>query len=139
MTLLFGVLALQADDIKELKAKLAKAEAVEGFKNSIISSDWEKALSFCSERVKTAAAKFKTKQDFFKSCVLVQGFNKKMQSSTCVRIINANRVYSYIFRISSPNSNIEIEWRFDLKKKKEKWVVDFNPISIDEQIKNLLK
>lgn len=146
MTLLSLVSNLKAEDIQELKTKLAKAEAIEQFKNSIISSNWDKALNLCSKRIKAIAAKSETKKQFFSSYVFLKAFNKNMRlsSSRCITSRSIDSLfqkigfYRYTVYLSSSKSDITIEWQFKLILEKEKWVIDFNPIPIKEQINNLL-
>ncbi|HON92350.1 MAG TPA: hypothetical protein PLT20_08985 [Sedimentisphaerales bacterium] len=103
------------------------------FQEALRQSDWQKALSFCSPRVKadgitpeSAAASFKRFVPVEQIVALREfrpgGFGSRDESVTEI---------SMRVRIPLPGGQWSVDWPWTLVKVEQKWFVDFVPVALD--------
>ncbi|HNS23027.1 MAG TPA: hypothetical protein PKH24_21190 [Sedimentisphaerales bacterium] len=110
------------------------------FQEALGQSDWERALSYCSQRVKAEAARSDSTEAFFKRFVPVEqivalpgfrpgGFESRDGKVTrmCVRV-----------EIEVPGDRPFISWPWSLVRVGETWLVDFEPVPLDVSIRKEL-
>ena len=105
-----------------------EAEELMGqFQQALKDSDWNKALSLCSDNVKSYAAEFESQEIFFKTVVPVE----EIKALTEVLTFggrgqdNAREAYFCFVQISEPNTEPVINWQWSLLKNNSGWEIDF--------------
>jgi len=126
---------------------LAQAEGdpagvARAFQEALKTSDWEKALSCCSARVKAEEARSDSREAFFKRFVPVEqiaAFGGRRPGEFSSGSGHATRVSCRV-EIPVPGQQWSVGWPWTLVRVGQVWAVDFEPIALDTFIrKELLK
>jgi len=104
------------------------------FQQALKASDWEKALSCCSEKVKEKSKEYSSAGAFFNDVVPID--NIVSISEFNIGSVSKNRAGEYIsfssfLELSEPNS---IQWLWTVDKKDTGWIIDFNTAPLKSQI-----
>jgi hypothetical protein len=128
------------DEEKAAKRELAdQAKAVMlKFQQALKDSDWERALSLCSQKVKRKAKQSDSAEAFFKSVVPIQevisfsDFRVRGWSSGGGGIER----YHYYVGVRVPERDFADEWEWTIVRTRAGWFVDFKPYSLEVWMKH---
>jgi hypothetical protein len=114
------------------------AAVIEAFQQAISNSDWQKALSLCSEKVVKKAGQSDSLEAFFRSVVPI----KELLAETDIRVHGwsgdydeATR-YSFGVRVRFPEKDDGLEWEWSAVRSRGGWLIDFKPKTLDVQMKH---
>jgi hypothetical protein len=108
------------------------------FQQALKDSDWEKALSLCSEKVKRKAKQSDSAEVFFKSVVPIQevisfsDFRVRGWSSGGWGIER----YHYDVGVRVPERDFAGEWEWSVVRTPSGWFIDFKPYSLEVWMKH---
>ncbi len=155
-----AILTVLAINMKELDASTPKetrltiksndpnganedAEELMGeFQQALKDFDWNKALSLCSDKVKSYAANFESLEKFFNDVVPVEKIKelKEVQVSGYGGQVNMRGLYQCFIRLLEPDSLPAVKWEptiswvWYLQKNSSGWEIDFQQIPLNEWI-----
>jgi prepilin-type processing-associated H-X9-DG protein len=112
------------------------------FRKALAASDWDKASSYCSDRVKAAARKYESVEAFFRDIVPVEAVIGKpdMLRHPVKGGYNLWLGGLLFFRRSAPgDAEEELWWQFLIDKRDAAWVIDFETKSIRDRLEQRKK
>ncbi|MHC4356489.1 MAG: hypothetical protein ACYS0H_27615, partial [Planctomycetota bacterium] len=115
-----------------------KAEALmRSFQQAIKDADWDKALGFCSENVKSKASDYDSPETFFRDIVPTDEMVSltKFQASGGTTNRDGQRVKYFCFlQIPRAGSRREVGWGWTVENSNKGWAIDFKTTSLEKGI-----
>jgi hypothetical protein len=112
------------------------------FKTALSSGDWNEALRLSSERVRNAGKNSPSPEVFLKSVVPVKLIAEdKVVFFPTLCTVTSPGVFEVRFTLTvplQPASNLQVTWHAKVVHEGTEWRIDFEPLSIDEQLKKIL-
>lgn len=122
---------------RPLLPELPKAITIE-FQRALRQGNWKKALSFCSNKVKTKATEYESIETFFKDALPIEKVASLPEFQVSGRRTQNNKVVSYdcSIRLKYPNSKYPLHWNLSVRRKDSNWVVEFPTKPLDIWLKH---
>ncbi|MHC4623690.1 MAG: hypothetical protein ACYS4W_07285 [Planctomycetota bacterium] len=111
---------------------------IEAFQEAISNSDWDKAVSLCSEKVSNKAKESDSLEVFFNSVVPIKGLLSETDVRVRGRGSRDNQVtrYSFDVPVRFPEKDDGLDWEWSVVKSGDSWLVDFKPKPLEIQMKH---
>ncbi|MHC4645052.1 MAG: M56 family metallopeptidase, partial [Planctomycetota bacterium] len=109
-----------------------------GFQKGLRESDWAKALTYCSKKIKTKAAECESIEAFFKDVLPMEQIKSLPEFQIRGTRTRSDKVISYQsdVELRSPASKYRLEWNLSLRREDSNWVVGFPTKPLDIWIKH---
>jgi hypothetical protein len=110
------------------------------FQDALRESNWQQALSYCSQQVKAKAGEFDSEEAFFKRFVPVEqivalpGFSPREFSGRDGRTVRMSARVG----IDVPGAKWPVEWGWTLVKTGQTWWIDFEVMSLENFVRKEL-
>lgn len=122
-------------------AKLSKeAEtAMSQFQEAIRNSDWDRAIGFCSDSVKSKASDYNSTEVFFREVVPVDEIVSLSQYQTSGGTYNREGQqveFRCFLRVPVKDSEETVDWIWTVGKTDGGWLIDFETIGLKRHIEN---
>lgn len=117
--------------LEEAKTVMAK------FQQALKASEWNKALSHCSDVIQSEAKEYESAEIFFKDVVPIEQIISVSNIQTFGGQFgpdNKRLAYFCFLRLSEPDAKPTINWEWRLNKTNSDWAVDFKNIPLDSWI-----
>ncbi|MHC4497697.1 MAG: hypothetical protein ACYS21_01130 [Planctomycetota bacterium] len=107
------------------------------FQEALRGSEWERALSYCSKKVKQNAKQYESVEAFFEAVVPVEKLLEMSQFPVWKKTVskgNRTTLFGSFVQLSEPGAQPTINWEWDIKLADAEWVIDFKKMSLDKWV-----
>ena len=113
-------------------------KAIIGFQKALRESDWAKALTYCSKKVKTEAVGHESIEAFFGDVLPIEEIKSLPEFQIRGRGIRNDEVvrYSCEIKLEDPNYRWPLNWNLSVLKEDSSWAVEFPTKPLDIWLKH---
>jgi len=110
------------------------------FQKAIKDSDWEKALTYCSEKIKSKAEGYDSIETFFKYVLPIDEIAALSEFQISGRGSRNKEVISYSseIKLKDPNYRYPLHWNLSVRREDSNWVVEFPTKPLDIWLKHAI-
>jgi len=131
---------LKKNTLPEFAATMPREtkSAAIGFQQSLKESKWDRALSYCSDAVKTKTAEYTSVETFFRDVLPIEEIISLPEFRVSGRSSRNDKVTRYWceIRLSDHNSKYPLNWDLSVQRDKSNWVLNFPTKPLDIWLKH---